>query len=379
MKIYLESKEEKLYEITIDEFIRKTKKFANGQLNKSEAIKQLLKNFETIKDTLKDNDIHTIVLESLPSEGSSDYKEDYSAISLLQEFIIFYSEKLNDVLCNKVLNTKYIRSTGNPGYCDITLLGIKKSNEKLIIKSFIFATIPSEEELYVATTCGSGGTSILFEKLKELITDKNFYEPQNNKLKYIHLDSIEKAATINFYSKIEFYKKNKNTKAILQDMVKNIYNKDLLYEEYIRNSKLDIGGSMYWSDDSRVLKKLKCSYMYSPELWYKNIMKMKKDKIPKNQVMNHFYSRYQELVGAGIPDFNSKDGYALHAVIIHKPIELEDAMKEAKNFIEGNKNFYRETTNSYRFRNIAKQKFDKKTFRSKKVNNQLTLIYGKLL
>ena len=141
--------------------------------------------------------------------------------------------------------------------------------------------------------------------MKELIADKNFYEPEYNKIKYIHLDSIEKANTINFYTRIEFYKTNKDTKAILKDMINNVYKKDLLYDEYIRKSNLDIGGSMYWSDDKKVLKKLKCSYVYEPELWYKNINKMKKDKISKPEALNYFFTKYKELKGAGIPEDNA--------------------------------------------------------------------------
>jgi len=386
LKIFLESKEEKLYEITIDDFIRHTKKFAGGQITKNEANTLLKTNFQKLYEQLDDNDIRTIILESKPAEGKIDYKIDYAGIDLLQEFIIYFSEKLNDVLCNKVLNPKYIRATGNPGYCDISIIGVKKSaNDKIVIKSFIFATIPKEDELYVSTTCGSGGTSLLFNRLKELIADKSFYEPQNNKLKYIHLDSIEKANTINFYTRIEFYKTNKDTKDILKDMINSVYKGDLLYDEYIKKSNLDIGGSMYWSDDSKVLKKLKCAYVYSPELWYKNINKMKKDGVPKSEALNFFYSKYEELKGAGIPEEHSdhrrdkKEGYELHAVVVNKPVDFEKALEESKKFIKDDRNFYRETKTSFRFRNIPKQKFQKRSFRSKKLNSDVTLVYGKLL
>jgi hypothetical protein len=385
VKIFLESKEEKLYEITIDDFIKNNKKFVNGKLSKSEALSHLKTNFDMIHEGLPTNELKTVILESQPGGDKGNYKVDYAGIDILQEFIVYFSEKLNDVLCNKVLNTKYIRATGNPAYCDISVLGFKKlPNDKLIIKSFIFATVPKEDELYVATTCGSGGTSMLFENLKDVIASKSFFEPENNKIKYIHLDSIEKANTINFYTKIGFYKNNKDTKSILKDMINNVYKKDLLYDEYIRKSNLDIGGSMFWSKDSKVLKKLKCSILYTPELWYKNINKMKKDKIPKSEVLNHFYSKYEELKGAGIPEEYSdnrrdkRDGYELHAVVVNKNIGLEGAIKESKHFINNDRNFYRETKSSYRFRNIPKQKFQKKSFRSKKINPEVTLIYGKL-
>jgi len=65
----------------------------------------------------------------------------------------------------------------------------------------------------------------------------------------------------------------------------------------------------------------------------------------------------------------------LHAVVIRKPITLEKAREIASEYINSkSKSFYRETNSSYRFRNIPKTLF--KTFKSKKINNIVTLIYG---
>jgi hypothetical protein len=305
MKIFLESREEKLYEITIDEFLKKTKKFVNGELTKSEAAQILNETFKEIYRAVKENSpdkIWTMIVESKPTEGKGNYKIDYAAIDIVQQFIIYYATELTEVLCQNALNPHYVKTSGNPALTDINLYGIKRGNNSIIIKSFIFGTVPKTEELYVSTTCGTGGTSVLFDRLKELIVDKGFYEAQNNKIKYIHLDSLEKAPTIGFYSMLGFYKTNKNTNKILKDMINSVYRKSLLYEDYIRKTDLDIGGAMYWSDDAKVLKKLKCSYEYSPELWYKNINNMKKQKIPKSEVLNHFYTKYHELKGAGIPE-----------------------------------------------------------------------------
>lgn len=71
--------------------------------------------------------------------------------------------------------------------------------------------------------------------------------------------------------------------------------------------------------------------------------------------------------------------YPLHAVIFKKPYDLETAKKEAKKFInDDKKKFYRETETSYRFRAIPKTKFEKKSFRTKKINSNISLIFGKL-
>jgi hypothetical protein len=50
------------------------------------------------------------------------------------------------------------------------------------------------------------------------------------------------------------------------------------------------------------MKKLKIEYVYEPELWYKNIVKFKNDKMKKADVLNYFYTKYNDLKGAGIPD-----------------------------------------------------------------------------
>jgi hypothetical protein len=72
--------------------------------------------------------------------------------------------------------------------------------------------------------------------------------------------------------------------------------------------------------------------------------------------------------------------YELHAVIISKNIPLEEAKKISQEIIKNkNRTFYRETENSYRFRNIPKTKFNKKSYRSKKINENITLIFGERL
>ena len=67
----------------------------------------------------------------------------------------------------------------------------------------------------------------------------------------------------------------------------------------------------------------------------------------------------------------------LHAVIIKKPVKLSAAKKMASDIIRNDKRkFYRETPDSYRFRNIPKTKFS--SFRSKPINDNITLVFGKM-
>lgn len=73
------------------------------------------------------------------------------------------------------------------------------------------------------------------------------------------------------------------------------------------------------------------------------------------------------------------DKLFLQAVIIHKPIEFKDAYFMAQNVINNvRKTFVRETSTSYRFRNIPKTEFIPNSYVSKKINDKMTLVFGKL-
>ena len=76
---------------------------------------------------------------------------------------------------------------------------------------------------------------------------------------------------------------------------------------------------------------------------------------------------------------NTNDKIALHAIIIKKPCNLEEAQEIAQDFIKDrNKKFYRETKNYYRFRNIPKTRFMPKCYKTKKINKNVSIIIGKL-
>ncbi len=69
----------------------------------------------------------------------------------------------------------------------------------------------------------------------------------------------------------------------------------------------------------------------------------------------------------------------LHAVLINKDVGLEKAKKMAQDIIKDKKkSYYRETENTFRFKNIPKTKFESSTFKSKKINKDITLIFGEL-
>lgn len=67
----------------------------------------------------------------------------------------------------------------------------------------------------------------------------------------------------------------------------------------------------------------------------------------------------------------------LHAVIIKKPISLPLARFRSQKFIKDkHRTFFRETEDSFRFRNIPKGHF--KDFVSKQIDEDTTLILGHL-
>lgn len=69
--------------------------------------------------------------------------------------------------------------------------------------------------------------------------------------------------------------------------------------------------------------------------------------------------------------------YHLHAVIVHKPYPLDEARLLAEDIIKSpTRHFMRETSTSYRFRNIPKTKF--KSFFTKVINPQVSLVFGVL-
>jgi hypothetical protein len=77
----------------------------------------------------------------------------------------------------------------------------------------------------------------------------------------------------------------------------------------------------------------------------------------------------------------NNDNYALHAVIIKKVDNITQSIAKeiASKFIDKKQFFMRETNASYRFRNIPKTKFIKSSFRTKKINNYISLVFGELL
>jgi hypothetical protein len=70
--------------------------------------------------------------------------------------------------------------------------------------------------------------------------------------------------------------------------------------------------------------------------------------------------------------------YALQKVQIRNTIPIEEAEKHYKNITKKKPRKVRESVNFYQFRYLPPTKFEKKSFRTKVVNDDIHLIYGKL-
>jgi hypothetical protein len=129
-------------------------------------------------------------------------------------------------------------------------------------------------------------------------------------------------------------------------IIKEIYENPPSVYKYLTNPSLATDPKMLYLGFSRI-----------GDTWYLNDKKIERPKAS----------------GEGYPEGD------LHAIIIKKKgYDKNDAVVEASKFKTSKGMFMRETKLSYRFRNIPKTKFDPKSFRSKKINKNITLVYGKL-
>lgn len=78
-------------------------------------------------------------------------------------------------------------------------------------------------------------------------------------------------------------------------------------------------------------------------------------------------------------EVNQKEPMYLHAVVIDKGVGIAEAKKSAQKIMNKKRQgLMLEDEKYFRFRNIPKTYFDKKTFKSHKINESVTLVFGKL-
>jgi hypothetical protein len=68
--------------------------------------------------------------------------------------------------------------------------------------------------------------------------------------------------------------------------------------------------------------------------------------------------------------------YEIQVAIIKKEVDLIRAKKIAEEILKKDNPFFTETADTYRFRNLPKTKFKSDTFRTKKINDKVSLVFG---
>lgn len=209
--------------------------------------------------------------------------------------------------------------------------------------------------LIVSVTAGGQTKRLLLEKnqsinISESIpvkTDKtqniNIFPPVNLKLNSLLQNTLNRVGKDQYFIYDPFGGKN------CQNWVKDIFESNGLY-----NSRIN-------------------SFVFQP------IQELKKDlggfTTGFSKGVTDIAAFGERLIGA------SKDGLVLHAVIVRKPVSIEELYKIQKEFIKTKGKFIRETKQSYRIRNIPKTKFLKNTFRTKIISKEphISLVFGKLI
>jgi len=294
MKIFLQDREGKNHELSINDFIKNQKNLGFKDVSKDVAREILESMFSDMLDNIRKNDeISTVMIEADTNEIPVD-------VVIFQQFMSYHSNKLTDVICSKKLNPKYVKTTSNPAISPITYYNmIKSKDDTLIIKGFAYCNIPNKNEIFVATVCGTGGTAKIFDVIMDNIVDKQF---DFNNPKFISLNSIENPDTINFYTKLGFRKTDKEAESIIREMFKSNVK---TFEEFVKEGKKIVGGDMFLfpstPDGVKFMKKKKCNLIYNPQEWFYIIKDAKKDGKDINFVLEKF--KEDKLEGAGIGSF----------------------------------------------------------------------------
>lgn len=247
MKIYLQDHDGKNHDLNINDFVAKQKNLGYGGVTKPKAV-SLLEDFLT-KIQPKDSDLHQLYIET---------KQDKQLL-LFQQFILHHADKLRTVLCDKVLNTKFIAASGHPGYSDLEIYNILKAPDGVVIKGFAFCTFPTKGELYIDVLCGTGGTGELVRNLHNQLG--------NLDCQYISLDAIETPQALAFYEKLGFKKSDGDTTKTLNAIQKS---KSKTFADFCKTSPLKASGKLYLG---KLPKKIKAQYIYTPEEWFNVIKK----------------------------------------------------------------------------------------------------------
>jgi len=119
---------------------------------------------------------------------------------------------------------------------------------------------------------------------------------------------------------------------------------------------------------------------YNPE--FKKFVNEITDRLNEGKAIDDLIKTKPQLVGGSKKRKEMKGSgksaseYQLHAVVINKDMPKKEADQHARHILQKNKLTGRETSNSYRYENINKKYFNPTSYRTKKLNNDVSLIFG---
>ncbi|HEY9705366.1 MAG TPA: hypothetical protein V6C58_23205 [Allocoleopsis sp.] len=190
------------------------------------------------------------------------------------------------------------------------------------------------------------------------------------KISVVNISTSYKTNDKTQVQEVDLKGKDLTLKGMIDETLKSIPTKRFyLYDAF--NSDPNSGNCQRFISDI-----LKANGLMTPEL--NDFINQDAEDIAKN------LSSYVPKVARAITDIGAvfgagNDDYALHAVVVKKPTTPDELIRIQNEFIKNkNRTFIRETKTSYRLRNIPKTKFIKNSFKSKKINKKITLIYGKI-
>jgi hypothetical protein len=198
---------------------------------------------------------------------------------------------------------------------------------------------------------------------------------------------VEKNATINISTSYDTNEKTEvldvplnnkqlNLKTMMENTLNKVGNKRFyLYDAFNRDNAKNGGNCQQFIMDiltSNNLSNPKIKeFVFQPlESLVEDLGSVGKSVIP---TVARAITDIGAVFGAG------EDGFKLHTVIVKRPVSEEEINKIHNEFIKNkNRNFMRVKVGSIHMRNIPKQSFIKNSFKSKKLNDKITLVFGQL-
>jgi len=336
------------------------------QTQKILLVQQLLQNFDTVK---KMKQLIEAIDPTLVGAGFFDWLGDtaLSSYNYVKDKVSNIASSISTISDFSVNTKRNLEKYGNKPVSKLTIY--RKPIEEWINKVFNGISRNKWEEakkkygvdkfFHLTLVCEIEGKKISCEKLEVISVNENVPSGDGVETQDVNMKQMANQFTIN-----SMFDKARQT---VGD------NRFFSYSALGQNNCQDF-----------VAMLLTAVGLYGKEekdFTYQNIVEMV-DELPDSlktfsQATTNLGAIFNKYTGIGgdKPD----DGYELHAVIFKKPYDLSTAKQEARDIIKDKKkNFYRETETSYRFRAIPKTKFEKKSFRTKKINDNISLVFGKI-